>query len=242
LAYLNSGGLPSVYGDEEAHVDLRSYVDLYLREEIQAEALTRNVGGFGNLLDALALSNGQEINTQSLASDVGLQARTVSNYIEILEDTLLGFRLAAFRESKKRKPTSHSRFYLFDIGVTNSLCGRGKVTPKTENFGNCLAHFIVLECRALLSYHRKLQEMTYWRTSSGFEVDIVIGLDVAIEVKGTELVTDRHLKGLRAFKEEKLVKRFVCVSLDLNKRMTSDGIEIIPVLEFLDLLWKGEFF
>lgn len=239
IAYLNSGGLPSLYGDEEAHLDLKSYVDLYLREEIQAESLTRNVGGFGNLLDALALVNGQEINTQSQASDVGLQARTVANYIEILEDTLLGFKLPAFRTTKKRKPTSHSRFYLFDVGVTNSLCGRGKIAPKTESFGNAFEHFIVLECRAYLSYQRKEAEMSFWRTSTGFEVDVVLGLEVAIEIKGTELVSDKHLKGLRAFKEEGLVKRYVCVSLDLHKRVTEDGIEIIPVLEFLKLLWSG---
>lgn len=81
--------------------------------------------------------------------------------------------------------------------------------------------------------------MSFWRTSTGFEVDVVLGLEVAIEIKGTELVSDKHLKGLRAFKEEGLVKRYVCVSLDLHKRVTEDGIEIIPVLEFLKLLWSG---
>ena len=238
--YLNTGGLPLIYGDNEAALDLRAYVDLYLREEVQAEALTRNAAGFGHLLDALALSNGQEINAQSLGSDVGLQARTVLNYIEILEDTLLGFRVPAFRETKKRKATSHARFYFFDVGVTNALCGRGKLTPKTELFGNALEHFILLEARAYLSYFNKIDELTFWRTNTGFEVDMVLGKEVAIEVKGTDLISDKHLKGLRAFKEENIVKRYLCVSLDSAPRKTEDGIEILPVQLFLKKLWAGE--
>ena len=238
--YLNTGGLPLIYGDPEAAIDLKSYVNLYLREEVQAEALTRNVAGFGHLLDALALSNGQEINAQSLGSDVGLQARTVLNYIEILEDTLLGFRVPAFRETKKRKPASHSRFYLFDVGVTNALCGRGKLAPKTELFGSALEHFIVLEARAYLSYTSSAHEMSFWRTSSGFEVDLVLGNQIAIEVKATDLVSDKHLKGLRAFREEGIAKRYICVSLDKNPRMTEDKIEILPVAKFLQALWSGD--
>ena len=93
--------MPQICGDPEAHLDLRSYVDLYLREEIQAEAMTRNVASFASVLDAMALMNGQEINATSIASDTGVQARTVLNFIEIMEDTFVAFRLPVFQKNKK---------------------------------------------------------------------------------------------------------------------------------------------
>jgi len=109
--YLKTGGLPDIYGAEEAHIDLKSYVDLYLREEVQAEALTRNMQGFSRLLDVLGISNGEELNYASIASDTGLKAKTVTNYIEILEDTLLAFRLPVFQKTKKRKPTAREALF-----------------------------------------------------------------------------------------------------------------------------------
>ena len=130
ITYLNTGGLPQICGDPEAHLDLRSYVDLYLREEIQAEAMTRNVASFASVLDAMALMNGQEINTTSIASDTGVQARTVLNFIEIMEDTLVAFRLPVFQKTKKRKPTSRTKTYFFDVGVTNALCHRKQIAAE----------------------------------------------------------------------------------------------------------------
>lgn len=238
---LTRGGLPHVYPSSDYREELSAYVGTYLKEEIQAEALTRNVRAFAEFLDLVALSNGFEINYESLASDLQVSATTVRTYFQILEDTLIGFRLPAYTKTRKRKAISRAKHYLFDLGVTGQLIRRGPVTFGSESFGKAFEHFIILEVRAFVSYSRLQMGLTYWRSLSQFEVDLILGESCAIEVKSTQLVSDKHIKGLRALKEENLMRRYIVVSLDQNKRVTEDGIEIWPWRDFLVSLWAREF-
>lgn len=240
LRYLNRGGLPPMYGSLDFREELRSYVDTYLREEVQAEAVSRNIQAFAEFLDVIALANGQEINLESLASDCQVSPGTIRNYLQVLEDTLLGFSLKGFTKTRKRKAIARCKHFLFDLGVTNHLCRRGEILEKSDTFGPAFEHFIILEVRAFLSYYRRDIEMAYWRSTSQFEVDLILDREAAIEIKAASLIHDKHLKGLRALKEEGLHKRYLVVSMDQHRRKTSDGIEIIPWQEFLDALWRQE--
>ena len=240
MKYLNRGGLPAIYDSPDYQEELNAYISLYLREEIQNEALTRNVQSFAEFLDIIALSNGQEINYENFSRDLQASASTVKNYIEILNDTLLGFPLAGYAKTRKRKAITRAKYYLFDIGVVNTLCRRGLIKKRSELFGKAFEHFIILEVRAYLSYSRKRFDMTYWRSTSQFEVDLIIDSKVAIEIKSTELTQDKHLKGLRVLKEEKLIGQYIVVSLDSTERVTKDKIKILPWKQFLQKLWKGE--
>ena len=240
MKYLNRGGLPSIYDSSDYQEELDAYVSLYLREEIQSEALTRNVQAFAEFLDSIALSNGQEINYENLSRDLQASVGTVKNYIEILNDTLLGFPLTGYVKTRKRKSITRAKYYLFDLGVVNTLCRRGLIKKRSELFGRAFEHFIILEVRAYLSYSRKRLDMAYWRSTSQYEVDLVIADKAAIEIKSTELVQDKQLKGLRALKEEKLIEKYIVVSLDLAERVTKDNIKILPWEKFLEKLWKGE--
>lgn len=239
LAYLNTTGLPEYYN--QSHVDefLRAYVGTYLKEEIQAEALTRNLPGFTRFLEVVALSNGEEINYTNIASDSGVPVRTLEGYFSILNDTLTGFALPPFLLTKKRKAITRSKYFLFDIGVVNNLARRGQIEYKSELFGRAFEHFIALELRAFISYQRQNIELQYWRSASKLEVDFILGQELAVEVKSTDLVLDKHLKGLRAFKEEGLVRNYGVVSLDSHERLTEDGIHIWPWKIFLAKLWNG---
>lgn len=241
MTYLNRGGLPQVYLSDYPNEELKSYVGTYLKEEIYGEALTRNMQAYTEFLDLIALSNGEELNYQNLANDCGVSPGTIKNYLEILEDTLLGFNLPAYTKTRKRKAISRSKFYLFDIGVTNVLAKRGEIYAKSELFGKTFEHFIMLEVRAALSYQRLDIKMSYWRSTSQFEVDLVLGGKMAIEIKSTSLVTDKHLKGMRAFGEEYQGDKVV-VSLDNHERMSDDGIRIMPYQTFLQKLWSGTLF
>jgi predicted AAA+ superfamily ATPase len=240
LQYLNRGGLPQVYPSADAAEELQSYLALYLKEEIQAESTTRNLPAFAAFIEAIALSNGEEINFESFGRDCGVSPITVKNYIQLLEDTLIGFSLKGFTKTRKRKATARIKHYLFDVGVVNALCRRGEIKPKSELFGKAFEQFIVQECRAYLSYSRIDAPLSYWRSTSHFEVDLLIGDRLAIEIKSTKQVSNDHLKGLRALKEEGLIKEFAVVSLDEAQRLTSDGIKIYPWRIFLEKLWSGE--
>lgn len=241
ITYLNRGGIPRILPNNDYEAELRGYADLYLREEITAEALVRNISQFARFLDVMALQNGEELNYEGIASDCGVPARTLQNYVQILEETLIGFLVHSFRATKKRKAITRSKFFLFDVGVTNVMAQRGEIKPHSELFGKCFEHFLFLELRAYLGYRQLPQALQYWRSTTGFEVDCVIGDRLAIEFKSTDMVTERHLRGLKALREEGLVKDFAIVSSDPQKRVL-DGITVYPWREFLTALWADKLF
>lgn len=238
---LNFGLLPRHYRSPHPQRLIESYVGDYLKEEIAAEALTRNVPAFSRFLEIAALTNGELINYQNIASECGVSAPTVKEYFQILEDTLIGKPLPAFRKRAKRRLIGAPKFYFFDIGIVSHLTHRGKVKQGSELFGRALEHFIYMEITAHSSYSELNYPISYWKTASGFEVDFVLGdHEIAVEVKSATMVGNRHLKGIRAFKEEYQAHNYVVVSMDPKPRKTEDGIDILPWNVFLENLWQGK--
>lgn len=235
---LNAGLLPRHYQSARPHRLIQAYVGDYLREEIAAEALTRNIPAFSRFLEVAALSNGELINYNTIAVECGVSAPTAKGYFQILEDTLIGNMVPAFRRRAKRRVVGAPRFYFFDIGVVAQLTGRGHVQAGSELFGRAFEHFIFMEVSAYASYSGTFFPVSFWRTTSGHEVDFIFE-DVALEVKSTSRIQDRHLKGIRAFKEEFKLAQYIVVSRAVAPRRTSDGILILPWRDFLDRLWSG---
>ncbi len=235
---LNSGLVPRHYDSTHPAALLDSYVGDYLTHEIAEEALTRNIPAFSRFLEVAALSNGELMNFNNIAMECGVSGPTVKQYFQILEDTLLGRFVPAFRKRSKRRLIRASKFYFFDVGLVAHLTRRGMVKEGSELFGRAFEHFIYMELIAHRSYSGARYDISYWRTASGFEVDFVLGsADTAIEVKSSSMVRDQHLRGLRAFREEVSCPRCIVVSLDPKPRKTSDGIDIMPWEHFLESLW-----
>ena len=238
---LNSGLIPRHYDSAKPERLIQSYVGDYLKEEIVAEALTRNIPAFSRFLEVAALTNGQMLNYTNIARECGITSPTVKEYFQILEDTLIGRQLPAFRKTKKRRLVTSPKFYFFDLSPVIHLSRRGEVVPGSELFGRAFEHFMWMELVAHSSYSELFYPITYWRTSSGFEVDFVLGdSEISIEVKSTDSANTTHLKGLRRFKEEYPVRRSILVSLDPKLRKTEDQIEILPWQMFLEQLWSGK--
>jgi len=237
---INHGTLPSIYFSDEPYEDLASYSGTYLKEEIQAEGLIRNLPYFTKFLELASICNTEQINYSSIASDIGVSAKTIKNYFEILEDTLIGELLVPYSKTVKRKAVTIPKFYFFDIGVANNLAGRHQIETRSELFGKCFEHFIYCEIRSFLSYSNDKRKLTYWRSTSLAEVDFIIGDDVAIEVKGTELVTSKHLKGLISISEEITFKHLIVVSLDSHERILNHNIQVLPYKVFLKKLWSNQ--
>lgn len=236
---LDIGLIPSIYLSDSPHEDLESYVGTYLKEEIAAEALVRNIPAFSRFLSVAGLSNGSIINYSNIASDAEVPKSTVQEYFQILRDTLIGRDLPAWKKSKKRKAFSTSKFYLFDIGVARFLQNRKGLTVRTPEFGESFETYLYHELNAYCSYTGN-GELSYWRSTSGFEVDFILNGKTAIEAKGKSNVTSRDCKGLRALQEEKMHKDYMIVSLENTPREV-DGIKILPWTEFLCRLWEGDY-
>lgn len=238
---LNAGLLPRHYQSKSPQQLLQAYVGDYLKEEIAAEALTRNIPAFSRFLQIAALTNGELTNYNNIASECGVSAPTVKEYFNILEDTLIGRMLPAFRKRAKRRLIGAPKFFFFDIGIVAHLTRRGKVEPGSELFGRAFEHLIYMELNAHSGYSEINYPIAYWKTASGFEVDFVLGdHEIAIEIKGTDMVTNKHMKGIRAFKEEYHARSYIVVSMDTNPRRTEDGVEILPWHVFLDRLWDND--
>lgn len=237
---VNNGLLPSHYGEANAQPLLSAYVGNYLKEEIAAEALTRNVASFSRFLEAAALSNGEMISYTTISRDCGVSAPTVRAHYEILSDTHLGQFLEPYRKTKKRRLVTMPKFYLFDPGVVRFLAKIPAIQKGSSAFGKAFEHFIFCEVRSYIAYRNSDIELSYWRTSSGFEVDFILGdAEVALEAKASGTANDNHLKGLRAFGEEHPCNKKILVSCDPLPRKTSDGIDILPWQVFCNELWSG---
>jgi predicted AAA+ superfamily ATPase len=236
-----SGLLPPHYLSNHPKQDLRAYVADYLKEEIAAEAQIQNIPAFSEFLRVSAITSGELLNYTNVGRETGVSAKTVRAYYQILEDTMLGFRISPWTKVKTRRLIETEKFYLFDMGVTNFLARR---SPKagTPEFGNAFEQFILMELKAYQAYKNPELDIRYWRTSTGFEVDFILNeMEIAIEVKGSGKIHSGHLKGLKALQEEHNVRRALVVSLESQRRTLDASIEVLPWQTFLDELWAGEF-
>lgn len=239
---VQNGMIPRHYMVKDATDRLESYVDLYLREEIQEEALVQNIDDFTRFMEVAAISDGEILNYENIASDCGVSAKTVKSYFNILYETLIGYEIPAYTKVIKRKVSQASKFYYFDVGLANYLMGRNSLKRGTDDFGHAFEHYVVQEIIAYRGYFKRREKISYWHTYTGLEVDMVIGdANVAIEIKSCEEVRTRHKTGLKAFKEEHAEARLLLVSLDPVSRLEGD-IEVMNVEDFLKKLWNGEIF
>jgi predicted AAA+ superfamily ATPase len=232
------GLLPSIYFSDDPRADLQSYAGSYLQQEIVAEGATRNVPAFSRFLKVAAFCNGTIVNFTKVANDAQVKRTTVYEYFEILKDTLVLYELPAWRKTRKRKPLASSKYYFFDVGVVSSLQGR-RFRPGTPEFGEALETYLMHELTSHSDYVSQ-ESLGYWRSTTGFEVDFIIGDHTAVEVKAKENVSPHDLKSLRALAEEKQLKRYLCVSLEPRPRKI-EGISVLPLTDFLGALWNEEF-
>lgn len=234
------GLLPSGFCSDDPEQELNDYVGTYLTEEITQEGTTRNLPAFSRFLEVAALANTQILHYQNIANDVGVNIKTVQSWFDILKDTLIGYELPTYQKAKKRKTFQTSKFYFFDVGVARILKGINPPTSNQTEYGEFFEHFIFMELRAYLDYNQKKEGLSYWRTTSGFEVDFILGDTIAIETKTTKKVDSRDLKGLLAFKEENICTKYILVCCEERPRLLENGIYIMPWKWFLNELWNDK--
>jgi len=232
---LEIGLVPLVWNGADPAATLRAYASLYLREEVQAEALVRDIGAFARFLESISFSQGALLNLAEVARDCHVGRKTVEGYLGILEDLLLSFRVPVFSKRAKRILVTHNKFYFFDAGVYRSLRPAGPLDRPEEIAGMALEGLVAQHLRAWIDYRAGGAQLYFWRTKSGSEVDFVVyGPDVfcAIEVKHAVRVNSKDLRALRAFRED-YPEANACLLYMGKERLAIDGILCIPCEEFL---------
>ena len=231
------GLLPSMFLSENLDEDLAAYIDTYLTEEIAAEGAARNIPAFARFLTTAALTNSQLLNYTNIANDAQLPVQTVRQWYDVLESTLLGYQIPPFTKTKKRTAISTAKFYFFDIAIARSLRNIPTPAEGTTEAGEYFEQLVCMELKTWIDYTRPRSKLTFWRSTSNMEVDFCVDEEIAIEVKLTMNVTEKHLKGLKALREENIFKRYVVVCQEEHPRLV-DGIEILPWKYFFAQLWK----
>ena len=241
LRVLNRGMIPDHYLQENYKKTLRSYIQDYLKEEVFAEGLTRNIPAFSRFFDAMGYSHGELTNYSNIARECGVDSKTVKEYYQILVDTLLGTMVEPFKRRQNRQVISRmAKFYLFDVGVAGAITKRHLTEEKGELFGKAFEHFIFMEIAAYNSYNELDYEINFWRTKSGLEVDFVLGSgEIAIEVKGKDHINKKDLRPLNAFIEEYSPTKALVVCNEREERIHRQ-IRIMPYRRFLRDLWEGK--
>jgi uncharacterized protein len=243
LRALNHGLIPIHYlqNGGDCNKSLTAYVQDYMREEVFAEGLTRNIPAFSRFFDALGYSHGEITNYCNIARECGVDSKTVKEYYQILIDTLLAIRVEPFKKRQSRQViTKASKYYLFDVGVAGYLTKRHIAEQKGAEFGKAFEHFLFMEIVAYRSYAGKDFPINFWRTKSGLEVDFILGQgEVAIEIKGSGHVDKRDIYGLSAFTEASSSRKSILVCNESEKRLHGK-INIFPWEIFLRELWSGK--
>jgi predicted AAA+ superfamily ATPase len=242
---LRFGTLPAIQApsDDTERVDrLDAYVETYLKEEIQQEALVRNLDSFFRFLSVAALFNAQTLSVSNVARDVGVSRSTVQGYFDILIDTLLGWYLPAFKLKAKVKEISHPKFFFFDCGVQRALLGEHRNTPSRSELGHLFETFVLNEIRMLTSYLSIGAEMAYWRTEAGTEVDLIWHRGknrIGFEIKSTDRWLPEFNRGLETLLKDRKIKR--AYGIYAGERPLKQGkILILPYRQALQKIREGE--
>jgi predicted AAA+ superfamily ATPase len=233
---LRYGLIPLVWVADDPEQTLKAYITLYIKEEIQAEALVRNIPAFSRFLEAITFSHSSVLNISAVARECLVERKTVEGYLRILEDLLLCFHLEIFAKRAKRRLIAHPKFYLLDAGVFRALRPKGPLDPPQEIEGSALEGLVAQNLRAWIAYRGRENRLYFWRTQKGVEVDFVLyGEDglYAIEVKNSsKIIYPEFFKGLESFQEDYPEAR--CLLLYRGReRLKKGNILCLPCETFL---------
>lgn len=220
--------------------DLRAYVADYLKEEIAAEAVVQNIPSFSEFLQIASVTSGDILNYTNVARESGVSAKVVRSYFQILEDTLLGYRLQPWKKTPNRRMVETEKFYLFDVGLANYLA---RQQPKigSREFGKSFEHYMMMELKAYQAYRNPELPLHYWRTSGGLEVDFILGdMECAIEIKTSRRIDSHATKALLSLRDDHTVKKSIVVSFESEPKKLNKDIECLPWKMFLEMLWAGQ--
>jgi predicted AAA+ superfamily ATPase len=243
-AVLRYGSIAVIWSQEDRREALEAYVQLYLKEEIQAEALVRNLSGFARFLPIAGLCHAQTINFTNIARDAGVARTTVQGYVEILQDTLVVFLLGAYEAKIRVRERKAPKLYWIDPGLVRAVKNHSGPIAQEER-GSLFEGWIASLLYAYQTYRKLFDSWSYWcpTESEQMEVDFLLeknGQYLAIEVKSAQNIHNSHFKGLRAIGSLSELKSRILVYTGEHRQKTEDGIHVLPLKDFLTILERDE--
>jgi len=240
---LEVGLLPIVYNSKDKLNSLKTYLELYIKEEVKEEGLVRNAGDFYRALEVFSFSHAEQINISNIATEVEVGRKSIESYLSILEDLLISFRVPVFSKRIKKKVVKQAKFYFFDAGVFNYLKPGGVLEQHSNPIGAALEGLVAQHLRAWIDYTDNQDSLYFWRTKSGTEVDFIVYGNsgfYAIEVKNSKNIRRSDLKSLKSFIDDYPEAKPIILYRG-KEVLKIDQIDCIPVDQFLiNLIPKKE--
>lgn len=236
---LRIGTLPPLWADrqEDEREFLRTYTETYLKEEVAAEGLVRNIGPFAHFLDIAAANDGETVNYHNIARECAVSVKTVQQYFQILEDTFLAYRLSAWTRSGRRRLVAHPRYYLFDTGITNALAHTLGEQLNPVVYGRRFEQFVIGQILSCIQYRRLDYHLYYWRTNHGAEVDLLLctgdRIRYALEIKSARGIVRENLTGLKSFIQDYPDVPAYVLGNGQRRHKLKEGITVIDWNEFI---------
>ena len=233
------GTLPALWASDEEDPQefLKSYTETYLKEEVAAEGLVRNIGPFAQFLDIAAANDGETVNFNNIARECSVSVKTVQQYYQILEDTFLAMKIPAWRKSERRRLVSHPRYYFFDTGVTNILAHTLSDPMNPKIYGRRFEQFVICQLITFVHYNRFDCQLYYWRTNHGAEVDVLLcrgnRILCALEIKSSQNIANEKLTGLKSFVEDNPAVPAYVLGDKQNIRQLQKNITLMNWDEFI---------
>lgn len=232
---LKNGLIPLIVSAKIPEKTLATYIALYIKEEVKEEGLVRNIGAFARFLEAISFSHGSILNINNIARECNVTRKIVENYLSIIEDLLLGYKLPVFSKRARRAMTSQPKFYLFDAGVYYHLRPKGPLDSPDEINGMALEGLVLQHLKAWCDYANDQVDCYFWRTRGGSEVDFIIyGAEhfYAIEVKNAKQIHPKSLRALKNFLTDYPEASAILLYCGTEKLLI-DGISCWPITDFL---------
>lgn len=232
---LATGLIPVVFASKKRGEALKAYVELYLREEVMMEGLTRNIGDFSRFLEAISFSHGSQLNITNVARECFVGRKTVESYVHILEDLMIAFRVPIFTKRAQRNLSQHPKFYFYDTGLYRALRPAGPLDTPEEIGGAALEGLVFQHLRAYIDHTQSDVNLFFWRTKSGNEVDFVLyGKEffTAIEIKSSAQVRPSDFNGLHSFGEDYEMAKRVLIYRG-KELFVRKGVTVVPAEIFL---------
>lgn len=231
---LKYGTIPVIVDSENPKATLESYMATYIREEVLQEGLVRNLDSFSRFLEAISFSHAELLNLSNIARDCSVKRSTVDGFLSILEDLLIAYRIPSFKKQNRKHTVSSEKFYFFDCGIFNTIRPQGPLN-EMDYTGAALEGFVLQNLKAWIAYRGQSEQIFFWRTQAGNEVDFVIygpKTFLAIEVKSTTKIRSSDLSGLNSFLTD--YPKAQCLLLYRGKSIETHGqITCIPVQDYL---------
>ena len=230
--YAFHGFLPRIYDQKQRPSQAYSnYYQTYVERDVRQLINLKNAGLFEKFLKLIAGRVGQIIDYTSLGNDVGVNSKTIKEWLSILEASFIVYKLEPYFENFGKRAIKSPKYYFTDVGLLCYLLGIENSSQITRDplVGNIFENLAVIECLKSRFNQGKMPHLYFFRDSNHREIDIIYkdGRElIANEIKSSSTFSNSLIKNIDSIKDTIKFKNSYLIYAGSEKKL-SDNIEVL---------------